>query len=97
MTMLSAGRKKSSGIWFLFPASSGSGAISPVLNSKPGSLFSSKTYASSEADWSYQMKYVAWFVLALLFPIITAGFIAEAALEAFLIGRAVFQFLREEE
>jgi uncharacterized membrane protein len=43
------------------------------------------------------MKYIAWFVLALLLPIITAGFILEAALEAFLIGRAVFQFLREEE
>jgi uncharacterized membrane protein len=43
------------------------------------------------------MKYIAWFVLALLLPIIIAGFILEAALEAFLIGRAVFQFLREEE
>jgi uncharacterized membrane protein len=43
------------------------------------------------------MKYIAWLVLALLFPIIIAGFILEAALEAFLIGRAVFQFLREEE
>jgi hypothetical protein len=43
------------------------------------------------------MKYIAWFLLALFFPIIIVGFIAEAGLEAFLIGRAVFQFLREEE
>jgi hypothetical protein len=49
------------------------------------------------ADWCYQMKYIAWFLLALFFPIIIVGFIAEAGLEAFLIGRAVFQFLREEE
>jgi hypothetical protein len=42
------------------------------------------------------MKYIAWFVLAPLFPIIIAGFIMEAALEAFSIGRAVFQFLRED-
>jgi hypothetical protein len=43
------------------------------------------------------MKYVAWFVLALLFPIIIAGFIVEAAIESFVIGRAVFQLLREDE
>jgi hypothetical protein len=43
------------------------------------------------------MKYVAWFVLALLFPIIIAGFIFEATIAAFLIGRVVFQVLREEE
>jgi hypothetical protein len=43
------------------------------------------------------MKYIAWFLLALFFPIIIVGFILEAGLEAFLIGRAVFQFLREEE
>jgi len=43
------------------------------------------------------MKYIAWFVLALLSPIILAGFFLEAAFEAFLIGRAIFQWLREEE
>jgi uncharacterized membrane protein len=43
------------------------------------------------------MKYGAWFVLALLFPIVIAGFIVEAAIEAFVIGRAVFQLLREDE
>ena len=43
------------------------------------------------------MKYAAWFVLALLLPIIVAGFMVEAMIEAFLIGRAVFQLLREEE
>jgi hypothetical protein len=43
------------------------------------------------------MKYVAWFVLALLFPIIIAGFIVEAAIEALMFGRAVFQLLREDE
>jgi hypothetical protein len=43
------------------------------------------------------MKYAAWFVLALLLPIIVAGLIVEAAIEAFLIGRAVFQSLREDE
>jgi uncharacterized membrane protein len=43
------------------------------------------------------MKYVAWFVLALLSPIIIAGLVVEAAIEAFVIGRAVFQMLREGE
>jgi hypothetical protein len=43
------------------------------------------------------MKYAAWFVLALLSPIVIAGFIVEAAIEAFLVGRAVFQLLREGE
>jgi hypothetical protein len=43
------------------------------------------------------MKYIAWFVLALFSPIIIAGFILEAAHEAFIIGRAVFRLLREEE
>lgn len=43
------------------------------------------------------MKYAAWLVLALLFPLVITGFIAEAAMEAFAIGRAVFQLLREGE
>lgn len=43
------------------------------------------------------MKYAAWFVLALLFPIVITGFIVEAAIEAFVIGRAVFQLVREDE
>jgi hypothetical protein len=43
------------------------------------------------------MKYLAWFVLALLSPIIVVGFLIEAVGEAFLLGRALFQMLREEE
>lgn len=43
------------------------------------------------------MKYFAWFVLALLFPIVIAGFIVEAAVEAFVIGRTLFQLLRQDE
>jgi hypothetical protein len=43
------------------------------------------------------MKYIPWIVFLLFLPIIIAGFILEAALQAFLIGRVVFQFLREEE
>jgi hypothetical protein len=43
------------------------------------------------------MKYAAWFVLALLSPIIIIGFLIEAVREAFLLGRALFQMLREDE
>jgi hypothetical protein len=42
------------------------------------------------------MKYVSWVVIVLLSPIVVLGFLAEALIEAFAIGRVLFQWLRED-
>ena len=42
------------------------------------------------------MKYLSWVVIVLLFPVLVLGFLAEAVIEAFAIGRAVFQWLHED-
>jgi hypothetical protein len=42
------------------------------------------------------MKYLSWVVIVLLSPVLVLGFFAEAVIEAFAIGRAVFQWLHED-
>jgi hypothetical protein len=43
------------------------------------------------------MKYVAWVVISLFFPLVVFGFLVEAVIESFAIGRGLFQLLREYE
>jgi hypothetical protein len=43
------------------------------------------------------MKYVAWLVIVLFFPVVVLGFLVEAVIESFAIGRLLFVLLREHE
>lgn len=43
------------------------------------------------------MKYVAWVVIVLFFPVVVLGFLVEAVIESFAIGRLFFRLLREHE
>jgi len=43
------------------------------------------------------MKYVSWWVvIVLFFPVVALGFVVEAVIKAFVIGRLVFEWLGEE-
>jgi len=42
------------------------------------------------------MKYLSWVAIVLLFPVVVLGFLVETVIEAFAIGRALFQWLHED-